>query len=131
MFSRLLLECFKSGIPTQSSLEILGKLNDMPIVMFLANNCAKKLNEGNSFLDSISSLDTDSSFKEFMQLGLFSNNVIEQLNNYCLFNVSLFESKLRRIVVYYYAFVYIQFTTVAILLYQVIQLPMTAIGSQF
>lgn len=130
LFSKILLECFKSGVSTQNSFEILGKLSDLPFVMLLSNNCASRLSEGIPFIQSISSIETDSSFKVFMQLGLYANKVIDQLINYCTFNTGLFESKLKRMISFYYAFVYIQFLIAAILLYQVIQIPIIAIGSQ-
>jgi type II secretory pathway component PulF len=130
IFSKLLLECFKSGLSTQNTFEVLGKLNELPFVMLYANSCVRNLSEGTSFFDSIEAIESDSSFKEFIQLGLFSNRIVEQLKNYCSYNAFLFESKLKRVVSYYYAFVYIQFLIVSVLLYQVIQIPMTAIGSQ-
>lgn len=81
-------------------------------------------------MEAISTIETDSSFKEFTHLGMYSNKVIEQLTNYCSFNNILLETRFRRIVSLYYVYVYIQFLVVSILLYQVIQVPMIAIGSQ-
>jgi type II secretory pathway component PulF len=130
LFSKILLECFKSGVSTQNALEIIGKFSESPFVMLLARNCTSNLSSGNTFIQSISSLETDSSFKVFIQLGLYANRVIEQLNNYCEFNKILFESKLKNIINYYYAFVYIQFFISSLLLYQIIQIPLAAISSQ-
>lgn len=129
-FAKLFLQCTKSGISTQSSFQVLGKLSDLPFVMLLANNCSNRLSEGATFLEAISTIETDSSFKEFTHLGMYSNKVIEQLTNYCSFNNILLETRFRRIVSLYYVYVYIQFLVVSILLYQVIQVPMIAIGSQ-
>lgn len=129
-FAKLFLQCTKSGISTQSSFQVLGKLSDLPFVMLLANNCSDRLSEGATFLEAISTIETDSSFKEFMHLGVYSNKVIEQLTNYCSFNSILLETRFKRIVNLYYVYVYIQFLIVSILLYQVIQIPMIAIGSQ-
>jgi type II secretory pathway component PulF len=129
-FSKLLLQCINSGISTQNSLNVLGKLSDLPFVMYMANNCSNRLSEGASFLESISTIESDSSFKEFMQLGFYSNKITEQLSNYCTFNSNLLELKLKRIVSVFYAYAYLQFLIVSVLLYQVIQIPMIAIGSQ-
>ncbi len=130
LFSKILLECFKSGISTQNSLEIIGKFSEFPFVTLLARNCTSNLSNGSTFTQSVSSLETDSSFKVFIQLGLYANRVIEQLNNYCEFNKILIESRLKNIITYYYAFVYIQFFISSLLLYQIIQIPLAAISSQ-
>ena len=130
LFSKILLECFKSGVSTQNSLEIIGKFNDYPFVMLLARNCALNLFDGNSFTHSISSIETDSSFKAFIQLGLYANKVIEQLTSYCEFNKVLFESKLKNCITYFYVFVYIQFFISSLLLYQIIQIPMTVLSTK-
>ena len=129
LFSRMLNECIKSGISTQKSLEMLGRNVDFPFVAFLASNCSNKLNEGNSFNDSISSIETDSSFKIYMQLGFYEINVISQLSNYCEFNTEYLSFKLKRLIDCFTVFVYFQFSISVILLYQVIQIPMTALGS--
>lgn len=130
LFSKILLECFRAGISTQNSLEILGKFTEFPFVMLLAKNCSSRLFEGNTFTHAITAIETDSSFKIFMQLGLYANKVIEQLTNYCAFNVSLFDSKMQNMLSLFYGFVYIQFFITTLLIYQVIQIPMAAISSK-
>jgi len=129
LFSRMLKECIKSGISTQKSLEMLRKTSDYPFIAFLAGNCLGKLTEGNSFNDSISDIETDSSFKFYMQMGFYEHNVITQLDNYCEFNSEYLDFKLKRLIDYFNIFVYFQFSLSVILLYQVIQIPMSIIGS--
>jgi type II secretory pathway component PulF len=129
LFSRMMLECIKSGISTQNSLELLGKLNEYPFVAILARSCSNKLSKGHTFTDSISDIETDSSFKYFIQLGLYENNVICQLSNYCDFNSRWLESKLQKLVDGLYFCVYIQFSVSVILIYQIIQIPISKINS--
>lgn len=130
LFSKILLECFRAGISTQNSLEILGKFTEFPFVMLLAKNCSSLLFEGNTFTHAITVIETDSSFKIFMQLGLYANKVIEQLTNYCAFNATLFDSKMKNLLSLFYSFVYIQFFITTMLIYQVIQIPIAAISSK-
>lgn len=130
LFSKILLECFRAGISTQNSLEILGKFSEFPFVMLLARNCSTRLFEGNTFTHAITNIETDSSFKVFIQLGLYANKVLEQLTNYCTFNVKLFDSKMKNLLSLFYAFVYVQFFITTMLIYQVIQIPMAAISSR-
>lgn len=129
LFSRMMLECIKSGVSTQNSLELLAKFNEYPFIALLARNCSNRLSEGHTFTDSISGIETDSSFKYFMQLGLYENNVITQLNNYCDFNSKWLESKLQKMIDILYFFVYIQFSVSVVLLYQIIQIPISMIHS--
>lgn len=130
LFSKILLECFRVGISTQTSLEILGKFTGFPFVMLLARNCSLRLFEGNTFTQAITTIETDSSFKVFIQLGLYANKVLDQLINYCAFNVNLFDSKMKNLLSLFYAFVYVQFFITTMLIYQVIQIPMAAISSR-
>jgi hypothetical protein len=65
-----------------------------------------------------------------MQLGLYANKVIEQLTNYCAFNATLFDSKMKNLLSLFYSFVYIQFFITTMLIYQVIQIPIAAISSK-
>ena len=130
LFSKILLECFRAGISTQNSLDILGKFSEFPFVMLLARNCSLRLFEGNTFTHAITTIETDSSFKIFIQLGLYANKVIEQLSNYCTFNINLFDSKMKKLLSLFYTFVYVQFFIAVILIYQIIQIPMAAISSK-
>jgi len=130
LFSQLLLECLKTGVSTQNSLELLMNFSEYPFVVLLAKQCESKLSEGNTFVQSISNIETDSAFKVFMQAGLYSNKAIEQLNNYCLFNSVWFETKINNLINLYYGFVYCQFLITSFLLYQIIQVPMSAISSR-
>jgi type II secretory pathway component PulF len=129
LFSRMMLECIKSGISTQNSLELLGKLNEYPFMAILARSCSNRLSKGHTFTDSISEIETDNSFKYFIQLGLYENNVIRQLSNYCDFNSKWLETKLQKLVDGLYFFVYIQFSVSVILIYQIIQIPISKINS--
>jgi type II secretory pathway component PulF len=130
VFSQLLLECMKTGVSTQNSLELLKNFSDYPFVVLLAKQCESKLSEGNTFVQSVTNIETDSAFKVFMQAGLYSNKAIEQLHNYCLFNSVWFDTKIKKLVNLYYGFVYCQFFISSLLLYQVIQIPMSAISSR-
>lgn len=130
LFSKILLECFRAGVSTQNSLDILGKFTGLPFVMLLARNCSLRLFEGNTFTQAITTIETDTSFKVFMQLGLYANKVLDQLNNYCIFNVNLFDRKMKNLLSLFYAFVYVQFFITTMLIYQVIQIPMAAISSR-
>lgn len=129
LFSRMMLECIKSGISTQNSLEMLGKLNEYPFMAILARNCSNRLSKGHTFTDSISEIETDSSFKYFIKLGLHENSVIRQLSNYCEFNSKWLESKLQKMIDILYFFVYIQFSVSIVLIYQIIQIPIIKINS--
>ena len=66
LFSKILLECFRAGISTQNSLDILSKFNEFPFVMLLARNCSLRLFDGSTFTHAITTIETDSSFKVFM-----------------------------------------------------------------
>jgi type II secretory pathway component PulF len=130
IFAQLLLECMKTGVSTQNSLELLKNFSEHPFVVLLAKQCESKLSEGNTFIQSVTRIETDTAFKVFMQAGLYSNKSVEQLHNYCLFNSVWFDIKIKKLVNLYYGFVYCQFFITTLLLYQVIQIPMSAISSR-
>lgn len=130
-FSTLLLACISNGISTQTSLEVITKFNNLPFVVYLAQDCMTKLSSGQSFVQSVVTLNTDQAFKTYIQLGLYSNQVIDQLDHYVKFSALHIEKLISYFINALYIYVYIQFFLSALTLYRIIQIPLTILGTKF
>ncbi len=131
IFAHILSECINHGIATQSALKVASMFSNEPFAVLLAQRCINKLQSGQSFTQSILSVETDNSFKIFMQMGLFSNQVNKYLLNYIHFS-RLYVIKIYSDFVYMlYTIAYLQFILTAYLLYQIIQIPINMISTKF
>lgn len=130
-FSTLLSSCMSHGVSTQTSLEIIAQFCKWPFVAYLAQDCTSKLSSGLSFSQAVVTLKTDQAFKVFIQLGIYSNKVEEQLEHYSKFYKLHIENKVSHAINALYMYVYIQFFLSALVLYQIIQIPLTFLASIF
>ncbi len=90
-----------------------------------------KLSSGQSFVQSVVTLNTDQAFKTYIQLGLYSNQVIDQLDHYVKFSALHIEKLISYFINALYIYVYIQFFLSALTLYRIIQIPLTILGTKF
>lgn len=130
-FAHILSECINHGISTQSALKVASMFSNEPFVVLLAQHCINNLQSGLSFTQSILSVETDNSFKIFMQMGLFSNQVSKYLLNYIEFSRLYVTKTYSDIVHILYTVAYLQFILTAYLLYQIIQIPLNMISTKF
>lgn len=130
-FAYILSECINQGIATQTALDIALMFYNEPFVVLLAQRCINKLQSGQPFTHSILSVETDRTFKIFMQMGLFSNRVTEHLNHYITFSKLHIKKIYSRIIYVLYTIAYMQFILTAYLLYQIIQIPLNTIATKF
>ena len=126
-FVSLYLIIFNNGYKTKEALDIIKKLDNVPISSFLASEVSKGLNSGDGFIGSFDNLYFDSSFSKYLGVASFSNDYLNILERYLEYSSHKVISFIKRLTAFIQGLSYVVIGFIIIFVYQLLFMPMQAI----
>lgn len=128
-FVSLLLACVNRGYKSKESLMILKQMKSKPIVSFLAFHLDENLMEGESLKDAIRKEYYDLSLSRFIKIANYTNDFSNVLYNYTVLAREKINKKIKKYTLTIQLTTYTFIGIIVIFIYQILFLPMQALGS--
>lgn len=128
-FVSLLLTCTNKGYKSKESLEILKQMKTKPIVSFLAFHLDEGLLEGETLKDAAKKDYYDSSLSRFIKIASYTNDFSNILNSYTTLAREKINRKIKKYTITIQLATYSFIGIIVIFIYQILFLPMQALGS--
>lgn len=128
-FVSLLLTCVNKGYKTRQSLEILKQMKSKPVVSFLAFHLDEDLLEGESMKDATKKLYYDSSLSRFIKIANYTNDFSNVLHSFTLLAREKINRKIKQYTLTIQLATYSFIGIIVVFIYQILFLPMQALGS--
>ncbi len=128
-FVSFYIVCYKNGIKTLDTINLLKSLKSKIIVSFIANHLEIILVKGNSFKDALVNDYVDSKLIKFINIAMYTDTFDKMLEQYLHDSDELFERN-SKLVTNFISFV--SYSLIAILIvsvYQIILLPLSILGN--
>ena len=119
---------YRMGYKTKESIEILRSLKDKPIVSFIAYHVKEAFLEGKNMDEAMHTKYLDNRVSAFMKIAILSNDFDNMINNYVEFTKLELFRKIKFYTKVVQTFVYLLVGLLIIFIYQILFLPMQAIG---
>ncbi len=121
-------ECYKIGLKTKDSIDILKSLRAKPLVAFLANNIDKGLLQGNTMTQAMQTPYIDEKIARFIKIGQYSGAMGPMLESYMAQFQRRFTHFCKRLAKAIQVLSYGMIGLVIIFIYQILFIPMGVLG---
>ena len=121
-------QCLLVNLKPYETLNILRNIKNKPIISYLAYIIYENLNNGNDLNESINNKYIDYKLYRFINLSIYTNNILELLNIYLNNTEQRINKFYHNITKYIQIFSYIMIGLLIILVYQIILMPLEIIG---
>lgn len=128
-FMSLFLVTMDLGYKTKESLEILKALFNKPLVSFLAYHLDDLLLSGHSLKEAAQQKYYDETLWKFINIASYSKDFKALLKNYLTYAEERMQNKLKRLTTALQLMSYFGIGLVIVFIYQILFLPMQALGS--
>ena len=122
-------QCIKINLKPYETLHILKLLKNKPIVSYLAYIIDDNLENGNDFNESINNRYIDKRLYRFINLSLYTNNILDLLNVYIDNCEKRFDKLFASFTQFIQLFSYLMIGFLIVLVYQIILMPLEIIGA--
>lgn len=121
-------QCLLVDLKPYETLKILKSINNKPIVSYFAYLINDSLDKGNDLNESVNNKYIDKRLYRFINLSLYTNNILNLLNVYLDNSEKKFKSYFNKITKFIQLFSYLMIGLLIILVYQIILMPLEIIG---
>ena len=126
-FMRYFIECIKSGVSTQNTIQILKRIPHKPIIYMLASEIENSLLQGEAFLNAIKNTHLDNDLIRFMQIAIYSKDKESILSGYISFSENYIERRITQVTNILQTCAYGIIGFFMILIYQILMVPLSLI----
>lgn len=123
-FIQFFLECTKLGISTRDTLSILKKIDNKPLVVYLASTIETQLLAGENFIQAFKNSELDEMLNRFITIAYYSTNMDEMLITYLSFTKERILKTIKKLTYFIQIFSYSLIGVMLIFIYQILLLPM-------
>lgn len=127
-FAVYFYECAKMTSSTKNTLEMMKKIHQKPLIVFLTYHVEQQLIQGNGMEKAMSHIYLDPLLGRYMQIAVHSSSAKEMLCNYIEINREKGIELTKRISKTITGFSYLFIGLLIILIYQVLLLPLSMLG---
>lgn len=127
-FMSLFSLCYKMGYKTKESIDILKSLKDRPIISFIAYHVDESFLRGSNINEALTNKYLDNRISSFIKIAMISNDFDKIIDNYVEVSKLELNKKIRRYTRMIQISIYLFIGILVIFIYQVLFLPLQAIG---
>lgn len=127
-FMRFYYECYKVGLKTKDTINVLKSMSNKPLIAFIANNVENSLLSGQGLKEAIASKFIDNKLVRFINLATYTDGFDLMVKQYLENTDKQYYKRCQIITKIVTIFSYLMISSLIIIVYQIILIPLSIIG---